>query len=169
MTIKLPKHPRWDIITCTHFHLHTCSYNLLEKGTATYTVAYLAWSSGSWSTPLSSGTTARSAAQWQLRSMIIDNWQLLPTINLLASKNRSLKSSFSSPLGLGQPSLSASYVYTFQNALIRGHGQHLGGMAKMFCMRFTYVWLSTSLKSWIHHCYTTHGLSWMIIYRAPYA
>ena len=46
----------------------------------------------------------------QILSMIIDNWQLLPTINLLASKIRSLNSVFSSPLGLKQPSLSASYL-----------------------------------------------------------
>jgi hypothetical protein len=42
--------------------------------------------------------------------MEIDNWQLLPTINLLAYKIRSLNGGFSSPLGLKQPSLSASYL-----------------------------------------------------------
>ena len=39
-----------------------------------------------------------------------DDWKLLPTINLLASKIRSQNSSFSSPFGLKQPSLSASYL-----------------------------------------------------------
>ena len=50
-----------------------------------FAVPYLAWSSGCWSTPRSSGTTASSVAQWQILSMIIDNWHLLSTINLLAS------------------------------------------------------------------------------------
>ena len=36
-------------------------------------VAYLAWTSGSWSTPLSSGTTVSLVSQWQLLSLIIDS------------------------------------------------------------------------------------------------
>ena len=36
-------------------------------------VAYLAWSSGSWSTPLSSGTTVSIVSQWQLLSLIINS------------------------------------------------------------------------------------------------
>ena len=93
-------------------------------------VAYLAWSSGCWSTPLSSGTTASSVAtSAQILSMIIDNWQLLPTINLLASKFRSLNSVFSSSLGLKQPSLSASYL---QERVNEGRGQRFGGVAKSF-------------------------------------
>jgi hypothetical protein len=42
--------------------------------------------------------------------MKIDNWQLLPTKNLLASKIRSLNGGFSSLLGLKQPSLPASHL-----------------------------------------------------------
>jgi hypothetical protein len=58
--------------------------------------------------------------------MEIDNWQLLPTINLLAYKIRSLNGGFSSPLGLKQPSLSASYL---QERGMEGRGQRLGGVA----------------------------------------
>ena len=66
----------------------------------------------------------------QILSMIlIDNWQLLPTINLLASKIRSLNSVFSSSLGLKQPSLSASYL---QERVSEGRGQRFGGVAKNF-------------------------------------
>ena len=65
----------------------------------------------------------------QILSMIIDNWQLLPTINLLASKFRSLNSVFSSSLGLKQPSLSASYL---QERVNEGRGQRFGGVAKDF-------------------------------------
>ena len=73
-------------------------------------VAYLALSSGNWSTPLSSGTTASSAVHWQLFSLIIESWQLLPTINLLASEIYYLNSSFPSLPGLKQPSLSVSFL-----------------------------------------------------------
>jgi hypothetical protein len=61
--------------------------------------------------------------------MKIDNWQLLPTINLLASKIRSLNGGFSSPLGLKQPSLSASNL---QERVNEGRGQRFGGVAKNF-------------------------------------
>ena len=78
-----------------------------------------------------------------LLSMIIDNWQLLPTINLLASKIRSLNSVFSSSLGLKQPSLSASYL---QERVNEGRGQRLGGVAKNFARaRFARDRPSTSL------------------------
>ena len=69
-----------------------------------------------------------------LLSMIIDNWQLLPTINLLASKIRSLNSVFPSSLGLKLPSLSASYLqecvnegrgYKFARALRARSTEHL--------------------------------------------
>ena len=59
-----------------------------------------------WSTPISSGTTVISAAQRQILLLIIDDWQLLPIINLLVSKIHSLNSSFLLLLGLKQPSLS---------------------------------------------------------------
>jgi hypothetical protein len=42
--------------------------------------------------------------------MKINNWQLLPMINLLATIIRALNGGFSSLLGLKQPSLSASYL-----------------------------------------------------------
>jgi hypothetical protein len=61
--------------------------------------------------------------------MKIDNWQLLPTINLLASKIRSLNGDFSSLLGLKQPSLSASHI---QERVNEGCGQRFGGVAKKF-------------------------------------
>ena len=78
----------------------------------------------------------------QILSMIIDNWQLLPTINLLASKIRSLNSVFSSSLGLKQPSLSASY---FQERVNEGRGQRLGAWLKILCARFARNRPSTSL------------------------
>jgi hypothetical protein len=59
-------------------------------------------------------------------NIVNDNWQLLPTINLLASKIRSFNGGFSSLLGLKQPSLSASYL---QECVIEGRGQRFGGMA----------------------------------------
>ena len=67
-----------------------------------------------------------------------ENWQLLPTINLLASKIRSLNGDFSSLLGLKQPSLSASHL---QERITEGRGQRFGGVAKNFarvlCARLT--------------------------------
>ena len=79
--------------------------------------------------------------------MIIDNWQLLPTINLLASKIRSLNGVFSSQLGLKQPSLSASYL---QECVNKGRGQRFEGMAKIFTRTIDLA--PPSFKSWIHHC-----------------
>ena len=55
-------------------------------------------------------TCSTTVAQWQILSLIIDSWQLLSTINLLASEIRFLNSSFSWLLGLEQPSLSSSYL-----------------------------------------------------------
>ena len=79
----------------------------------------------------------------QILSMIIDNWQLLPTINLLASKIRSLNRVFSSSLGLKQPSLSASY---FQERVNEGRGQRFGGAwLKFLRARFARNRPSTSL------------------------
>ena len=64
----------------------------------------------------------------QILSMIMDNWQLLPTINLLASKIRSLNSVFSSSLGLKQPSLSVSYL---QKRVNEGRVNVLGAWLKI--------------------------------------
>ena len=85
----------------------------------------------------------------QILSMIIDNWQLLPTINLLASKIHSLNSVFSSSLGLNQPSLSASYL---QERVNEGRGQCLGAWLK-FCARTSRAidLAPPSFKSWIRH------------------
>ena len=81
--------------------------------------------------------------------MIIDNWQLLPTINLQASKIHSLKSVFSLPLGLKSPSLSAIYLQERINEGC-GNGQRFGGVAKT-CAR-TIDLAPPSFKSWIRHC-----------------
>ena len=43
---------------------------------------------------------AQQQDQWQILSLIINSWQLLPTISLLASEIRYLNNSFSSLLGL---------------------------------------------------------------------
>ena len=87
----------------------------------------------------------------QILLMIIDNWQLLPTINLLASKIRSLNSVFSSSLGLNQPSLTASYL---QERVNEGRGQRFGGVAIKFCARASRAidLAPPSFKSWIRHC-----------------
>ena len=82
----------------------------------------------------------------QILSMIIDNWQLLPTINLLASKIRSLNRVFSLSLGLKQP-LSASYL---QERVNEGRGQRFGGVAKNFASR-TIDLAPPSFKPWIRH------------------
>ena len=86
----------------------------------------------------------------QILSMIIDNWQLLPTINLLASKIRSLNRVFSSSLGLKQPSLSASYL---QERVNEGRGQRFWGVAKNFAARALRAinLAPPSFKSWIRH------------------
>ena len=86
----------------------------------------------------------------QILSMIIDNWQLLPTINLLASKIRSLNSVFSSSLCLNQPSLTASYL---QERVNEGRGQRFGGVAIKFCARASRAidLAPPSFKSWIRH------------------
>jgi hypothetical protein len=65
--------------------------------------------------------------------MKIDNWQLVPTINLLTSKIHSLSSGFSSLLSLKQPSLSASYL---QEQVNEGRDQRFEGVAK-FCAQLT--------------------------------
>ena len=100
----------------------------------------------------------------QILSMIIDNWQLLPTINLLASKIRSLNSVFSSSLGLKQPSLSASYL---QERVNEGRGQRLGGVANYFARaRFARDRHSTSLLQILDTPLKTlgalHGISYML-------
>jgi hypothetical protein len=59
-----------------------------------------------------------------VKHIYFDNWQLLPTINLLAYKIRSLNDGFSLPLEC--PSLSA------RNVLMMGVVNVLGGMARNF-------------------------------------
>ena len=87
----------------------------------------------------------------QILSMIIDNWQLLPTINLLASKIRSLNSVFSSSLGLKQPS--SCSVFVFKNAERRGVVNVLGAWLNILRARDL---APPSFKSWIRHCNLLH-------------
>ena len=82
--------------------------------------------------------------------MITNNRQLLPTINLLVSKIRSLNGVFSSPLGLKQPSLSASYL---QERVNEGRGQRLGAWLQILRTRASRATdlAPPSFKSWIRH------------------
>ena len=81
--------------------------------------------------------------------MIVNDWKLVPTINLLASKIRSQNSSLSSLFSLKQLSLSVSYL---QEYVQLGAWSTFGGVAKIFAhaLRAT-VLAPPSLKSWEHH------------------
>ena len=73
---------------------------------------------------------AQQPAQYFSTNIVNDNkWQLLPTINLLVFKIRSLNSVFSLLLGLKQPSSSACYL---QERVYEGRGPCFGVMAKDF-------------------------------------
>ena len=95
--------------------------------------------SGGSSTPLRSDTTANLVAIWQI--FVTDKQQLVAKTNNKLT-GLALNGSFSSLLGLKQPSLSSNGL---QERVNEGHGQHFRDVAKNLRLHFARVWLSTSL------------------------
>ena len=117
-------------------------------------VAYLAWSSGSWSTPLSSGHNSQLSSS--LTATVNKNQWLAAN----RPKLHSLHSSFSPLSGL---KLLLCQIATFKNVLIKGCGQCFWGVAKNFARALCAFGLAPPfLKPWIRHwvlrmhCVLTH-------------
>ena len=106
-----------------------------------YSGACPAGGSGGSSTPLRSGTTAANLVLSCVKAIVTDKQQLVAKTNNKLT-GLTLNSSFSSLLGLKQPSLSSSCL---QERVNEGRGQRLGAWLKILCTRFARVWLSTSL------------------------
>ena len=76
-----------------------------------------------------------------MTTIVTDKQQLVAKTNNKLT-GLALNGSFSSLLGLKQPSLSSSCL---QERVNEGCGQRFGGVAKILRARFARVWLSTSL------------------------
>ena len=145
---------------------------MLFLGSLYITVAYPGGCSGCWSTPISSGTIASSVAQWQILLLIIDDWKLLPTINLLASKIRSQSSSLILIAIWPKTAFFISQLPS-RTRLIRGVVNVLGAWLQFFvralclskCLSTPPQILGTSLHNKIHNHnhYTSLRLLFSII------
>ena len=114
-------------------------------------VAYLAWSSGSWSTPLGSGHI-NSQLSSSLIATVNKNQRLAAsTNNRLTGLQNFVPYTAVSHRSLAQNSLLCQ-IATFKNALIRGCGRHLGAWLKIFARASHAFGLAPPFfKSWIRH------------------